>query len=146
MRLHLHWYLSSLALHYVRDFAGIVGSVARWLRQGGSFVFSVEHPICTAQKADPTWLRDGAGERLCWPVDDYSDEGEREFAWYVPGVIKYHRTISTLLNTVTQNGLVVTEVMEPTASEATIHRLPEYASSRRVPPFLVVKSSKPTRE
>ncbi|MBV9849972.1 MAG: class I SAM-dependent methyltransferase [Armatimonadetes bacterium] len=135
--------VSSLALHYVADYAGLVRKVAGWLTAGGDFVFSVEHPICTAQKADQTWLRDEAGRKLCWPVDDYSDEGRREFGWYVPGVIKYHRTVSTLLNGLMEAGLAVAGVQEPVASEETIRRLPEYAATRRVPPFLLVKSNKP---
>jgi SAM-dependent methyltransferase len=135
--------LSSLALHYIKDFAGLIKSAVGWLRPGAEFVFSIEHPLCTAQKADQAWVRDEAGNKLYWPVDDYSKEGKRQFQWYVPGVVKYHRTVSTLLNVLIQNGLTVTEVREPTASEDTIKRLPEYASTRRVPPFLIVRAIAP---
>lgn len=40
--------VSSLALHYVEDFPAVVAKVARSLRPGGQFVFSVEHPTATA--------------------------------------------------------------------------------------------------
>lgn len=40
--------ISSLALHYVRDYRPLVENVFRWLRPGGDFVFSVEHPVFTA--------------------------------------------------------------------------------------------------
>ena len=43
-----HVVLSSLAFHYVADFPALVGRVAQWLRPGGSFVFSVEHPVFTS--------------------------------------------------------------------------------------------------
>jgi len=43
--------VSSFALHYVKDYAALVADVARWLRPGGAFVFSVEHPMITANKA-----------------------------------------------------------------------------------------------
>ncbi len=39
---------SSLALHYLADLDRLVAQVHRALRPGGSFVFSVEHPIYTA--------------------------------------------------------------------------------------------------
>ncbi|HEX2741252.1 MAG TPA: methyltransferase domain-containing protein [Rubrobacter sp.] len=42
---------SSLAMHYVADYDSLVRSVASWLRSGGWFVFSVEHPMKTAPKA-----------------------------------------------------------------------------------------------
>ena len=40
--------VSRLTLHYIKDYRGVVLAAFRGLREGGSFVFSVEHPICTA--------------------------------------------------------------------------------------------------
>ncbi len=52
--------VSSLALHYIENFASLVDRVARWLMPGGQFVFSVEHPMLTAPVE---------------AVDDYANEG-----------------------------------------------------------------------
>lgn len=134
--------ISSLALHYVADYRGLVVKVARWLRPSGHFVYSVEHPICTARRADQGWLYDEDGQKLCWPVDDYQIEGRREFSWFVDGVVKYHRTLTTLLNTLVGSGLTVSAVCEPSATEETIARLPYYESTRRFPSFLLVQSRK----
>ena len=41
--------LSSLALHYVEDYTGVVQNVHRMLRPGGVFLFSCEHPVFTAE-------------------------------------------------------------------------------------------------
>lgn len=41
--------ISSLALHYVESFPPVVAGVKRCLAQGGDFIFSVEHPIFTAE-------------------------------------------------------------------------------------------------
>lgn len=62
--------ISSLALHYVRDYRPLVENVFRWLRPGGDFVFSVEHPVFTAYGTQD-WLYDCNGEILCFPVDRY---------------------------------------------------------------------------
>ena len=40
--------ISSLALHYVESFDAVCQKVFHWLRLGGSFVFSAEHPIFTS--------------------------------------------------------------------------------------------------
>ena len=40
--------LSSLALHYVEAFTPLVQNISKWLVPGGSFVFSVEHPVFTS--------------------------------------------------------------------------------------------------
>src|SRR5262245_13876978 len=41
--------VSSLALHYVSDYARLMGRIARWLAPGGVLVYSTEHPIYTAR-------------------------------------------------------------------------------------------------
>lgn len=69
--------LSSLALHYVKDFSDVCQKAARTLVRGGDFVFSIEHPVFTAY-GEQEWMYGPAGEILCWPVDRYFEEGERD--------------------------------------------------------------------
>jgi 2-polyprenyl-3-methyl-5-hydroxy-6-metoxy-1,4-benzoquinol methylase len=71
--------VGSLCVHYVEDYPALVRKVARWLKPGGRFVYSVEHPMPTAPK-DPErdWVEDGEGNKLFWPVYGYGDEGPRE--------------------------------------------------------------------
>ncbi|OIO06111.1 MAG: SAM-dependent methyltransferase, partial [Desulfovibrionaceae bacterium CG1_02_65_16] len=95
---------SSLALHYVEQYAEAVARVAKSLAPGGLFVFSVEHPICTALPSQQ-WVRDAEGNALHWPVDGYRDEGPRSTKWFGDGVIKYHRTIETYVNALLDCGL-----------------------------------------
>ncbi|WP_240635033.1 class I SAM-dependent methyltransferase [Brenneria salicis] len=40
--------VSSLALHYVENYSGICRKVYHALKPSGYFIFSVEHPVCTA--------------------------------------------------------------------------------------------------
>jgi len=62
--------LSSLTFHYIESFEEMAGKIACCLTAGGSFVFSVEHPVFTAEgKQD--WYYDEAGNKLHWPVDRY---------------------------------------------------------------------------
>lgn len=41
--------ISSLALHYIQSFDYVLSKISKWISKGGEFVFSVEHPIFTAQ-------------------------------------------------------------------------------------------------
>ena len=68
--------ISSLALHYVKSFEDVLVRVYKCLSKGGDFVFSVEHPIFTAQ-GPQDWYYDGKGNILHWPVDHYFTEGIR---------------------------------------------------------------------
>ena len=136
--------VSSFAVHYVQDYDALAGSVSQWLRPGGAFVYSTEHPMTTARKAgEQNWVRDVAGNRLYWPIDDYGDEGERRFHWFVDGVAKYHRTMATLVNGLVGAGLAVAQIVEPVASEEALRQEPGLASLARFPNCLLVKSVKP---
>src|SRR6202023_2731004 len=87
---------SALALHYMENLDGLISAVYRSLVPGGSFVFSVEHPIFT-EPAEPGWSLNSAGRKI-WPVDGYLDEGPRSTDWLTKGVIKQHRTLATYIN------------------------------------------------
>lgn len=108
--------LSSLALHYVEAFAPLVQNISKWLVSGGSFVFSVEHPVFTSYGTQD-WYYDENGEILHFPVDNYYDEGPREAIFLGETVIKYHRTVTTYLNTLLQNGFVLRHIIEPQPPE-----------------------------
>ena len=137
--------VSSFALHYVQDYATLAADVARWLRPGGAFVFSVEHPMITANKAGQDWARDDEGRRLHWPVDDYATEGERRFHWFVDSVVKYHRTLATYLNVLIGEGLTVTDVREPSPRRRLCGNCPSWRGLARCPNCLIVKSVKKFR-
>jgi 2-polyprenyl-3-methyl-5-hydroxy-6-metoxy-1,4-benzoquinol methylase len=132
--------LSSLALHYVADYAGVVRNVARWLRPGGHFIYTVHHPILSASRAVDPWIRDQDGQLLHWAIDDYGDESRRELEWMVSGVIVYHRTLATLLNTLIDHGLQIERVLEPEALPEAAAANPQLLNERRRPPFLLVRS------
>ena len=108
--------LSSLAFHYIKDFEPLVQNIAGWLKPGGNFVFSVEHPVFTAEGSQD-WYYDQDGKILHFPVDNYYYEGRREAVFLGEKVIKYHRTLTTYLNTLLQNGFTLEHVVEPQPPE-----------------------------
>ena len=133
--------VSSVALHYVQDYAAVVAAVRCVLAPGGRFVFSVEHPIVTAV-AVQRWHEGPQGEILHWPVDNYRDEGERRHRWFIDGVIKYHRTVETYVNTLIDNGLDLLRMEEPEPDAAAIARFPMLARYRRRPPYLILAAQR----
>lgn len=134
--------VSSLALHYVADYAAAVATVASLLAPGGRFAFSVEHPICTAVAAQ-RWIADETGTKCAWPVDDYRDEGPRATRWFVDGVIKYHRTVETYVEALLRAGFALRHLREPGPVEgAAAQRVPKLDLHRRRPPFLVIAADR----
>ena len=104
--------LSSLALHYVASFADMAQKVHRWLKPGGNFVFSIEHPIFTAY-GNQDWYRDAQGNILHFPVDNYFYEGPRQAVFLGEKVVKYHHTLTTILDGLLAHGFALRRVVEP---------------------------------
>lgn len=130
--------VSSLALHYVADYQNLVQRVAGWLRPGGRFVFSIEHPICTATDPMTGWLETGDG--TVWPVDDYVAEGPRSQHWIVEGVRKYHRRVTTLIGGLLDAGLELAGIDEPAPGPAAVRSHPHLAEHLRRPPVLLLSA------
>lgn len=136
-----HLVISSLAIHYVQDYEGVVANVWNWLKPGGRFIFSVEHPICTA-RAQQQWITNNQGEAYYWPVDNYSDEGERATTWFVENVVKYHRTMATYANTLVSVGFTLLKITEPAPTPESLLKKPELFLHWRRPPFLILAAAK----
>jgi SAM-dependent methyltransferase len=134
--------VSSLALHYVDEYAGLASRIGTWLTSGGVLVLSTEHPIMTARASDDGWLRDRDGAPQSWTIDRYGVEGLREEHWFREGVQKFHRTVSTLLNGLIDAGLTIERVVEPMPDEATLRDHPEWIHELKRPIFLLVRARK----
>ncbi|MBR3103210.1 MAG: class I SAM-dependent methyltransferase [Lachnospiraceae bacterium] len=134
--------ISSLALHYVENFAGVVQSVYDLLNAGGVFVFSQEHPINTAHAGGDRWTRDENGNKIHLNLKNYGVEGENESVWFVDHVKKYHRMFSTIVNTLTEAGFTIGKMIEPLPDEELLAKYPDQADLFHKPDFLVVRAEK----
>ena len=132
--------ISSLAFHYVKDFPALVARIGRWLKPGGDFVFSVEHPTFTAYGSQD-WYYDADGRILHFPVDNYYYEGQRDAVFLGEHVVKYHRTLTTYLETLLQNGFTLRYVIEPQPPEDMMN-LEGMKDEMRRPMMLLVAAKK----
>ena len=133
--------ISSLAFHYIESFESICKNIYDCLKSGGTFVFSVEHPIFTSRK-EQDWYYDEQGNRLHWPVDNYAQEGLRETTFLTDNVTKYHRTLSTYINDLIQAGFNVKAVKEPMPTDIMEKNMPEMKDENRRPMFLIILAEK----
>ncbi|MCT4704150.1 class I SAM-dependent methyltransferase [Enterobacteriaceae bacterium H20N1] len=130
--------VSSLALHYIEDFSALCKKVFASLKPGGQFIFSVEHPMCTAFQVG--WVPYDKGD--VWPVDHYQEQTLRHTTWFVDDVQKYHRTVETYVNTLLDSGFAVTRLLEPKPRDEAVALRPDLANQCRRPPFLLLRAAK----
>ena len=132
--------LSSLAFHYVSDFEQMVQKIAQWLIPGGELIFSTEHPVFTAYGTQD-WYYAPDGKILHFPVDRYFEESPRQAIFLGEAVTKYHRTLTTYLETLLQQGFVLQHVVEPQPPES-MRDLPGMQEEWRRPMMLLISARK----
>lgn len=128
-----HLIISRLALHYVENLQGLLESVRPALKQGGRFIFSVEHPVLTSnnmatEKLDVT--------RDSWTVDDYFKTGKREVYWMGKQVIKYHRTLDEYFQLFGKTGFRLVNLRESEPQPQNFSNPHEYERRLKVPLFI----------
>lgn len=133
--------ISSLTFHYLESFDDICRKVHRCLTPGGSFVFSVEHPVFTAYGTQD-WYYDSEGNILHWPVDRYFTEGKRNAVFLGEDVVKYHKTLTTYVNSLIQAGFEITGLREPEPDPALLDVISGMRDELRRPMMLLVSAGK----
>src|SRR5438067_4189495 len=134
-----------MALMDIPDLAPTLHSVARILRVGGWFVFSILHPCYYTARSGEMALPEGTVRT----VDRYFVEGywRSDTRPGPPGKVgAYHRTLSTYVNALTDAGLTLERVSEPCAT-GDVADSPSLAGLRRpvweeVPAVLVARCRK----
>lgn len=133
--------ISSLTFHYLESFGAICDQVNRSLTQGGTFVFSVEHPVFTAQGRQD-WIYDEHRQPKYWPVDHYFTEGLRKAHFLGEEVTKYHKTLTTYVNGLIRSGFEITGLIEPEPDRALFGVIPGMENELRRPMMLLVSAVK----
>jgi ubiquinone/menaquinone biosynthesis C-methylase UbiE len=130
----VHLIVACLSFHFVERLDDLLKRCSAWLSGGGVLVFSVRHPIRTCNPTGETKL-DG---EIAWTVKDYFQEGPRQFNWLGTRCLNFHRTLSTYMKMLSDAGMIVEKVVEPTSDTSGFS-----LESKSVPFFLTFSCRKP---
>ncbi len=131
---------SSLTFHYIQDFDRLIQTIHQGLKPSGHLVFTMEHPIYMSAK-NSQWQQDEEGHKI-WSIRGYSKEGKRESDWFVKGVIKYHRTIATTVNTLISHGFVILRLEEFAPTKEQIVQNSSLEEELERPMMLLISATK----
>ena len=132
--------VSYLSLIDIPDVDAAVPEMARVLKPGGSLLIANLNSFNTAC-ADVGWIKDAAGRRVHYPIDNYLQERAMWIEYRGIRVVNHHRPLSSYLRALLGAGLMLTHFDEPAASaDAPASRAGAYA---RMPWFLVMEWLKP---
>lgn len=135
---------SSLAVHYIEDYLGMLREVYQLLKNDGYLLFSQEHPLstCYDDQHGTRWEKDANSVKVSARVLDYCREGVRHTSWFSVDVIKYHRMFSTIVNDLVKVGFLIEKVLEPILSDALMNQYPDFQDNYHRPDFLIIKAVK----
>lgn len=137
--------ISSLAFHYIEDYDKLLKDIYNLLNDDGILIFSQEHPISTGtilNKETNYKSKHKIGDKEYKLVSDYNNEGTRNVNWLGSNYTKYHRNISTLINTLLDNKFKLLKIVEPLADSEKIHLNYKYLNQTNMPYFIIIKAKK----
>lgn len=132
--------LSSLAFHYIEDFPSMAEKICTWLKDGGIFLFSAEHPVFTAAGSQD-WYYDSEGRIMHFPVDSYFYEGKRDALFLGHNVVKYHRTLTTYIRALLSAGFTIKDIVEP-QPPLSMMDIPGMKDEMRRPMMIIIEAVK----
>lgn len=128
-----------MALHDIKDYEDAVAEVARVLKEGGRFVFSIPHPCF--EKLNVNGIRVNAAER-------YFERIEHPMDWNMKRLTKpfktvsFHRTLTDYSVALARNGFLISRLVEPTPTQEAVKKYPNLEDELVRPQSIVFESTK----
>jgi 2-polyprenyl-3-methyl-5-hydroxy-6-metoxy-1,4-benzoquinol methylase len=139
-----------LSLVDVPDYQRGAAEVARVLKPGGRFLFSIPHPCFTTPGAE--WVARLPGivpvrdkDRLYRKVDNYFPASEVRFKMWPTApaeTVNYHRPLSDYAHACRNAGLVIRDLIEPTPDAELAERIDFFKGEFRAPTFIIFECVK----
>lgn len=95
--------LSILSLIDIFEFRSAIWEMARVMRPGGRLVVANINSFATANNSG--WVKDAAGNRIMFPIDNYMQERGDEVHWAGITVVNFHRPLSAYMQAFLEAGL-----------------------------------------
>lgn len=134
---------SSLAFHYVKNFEKLIKNITNLLKKDGILLFSQEHPLLTSTIPNdkfPKYYE--VDKKRYYILADYQRETQRVAYWLDFNVVKYHRMLETVVNSICKFGMELIELKPSKPSKRALELLPKLSKEFERPMYLFVKARK----
>lgn len=132
--------VSYIVLVDLLEYRRAIEAAHRVLKPGGRLVVCNVHPMRTAVPFG--WINQG-GRKLFYALDNYTNEGPREFEWWGRNFINMHRTLSSYVSAFIDSGFVLERLEEPVPSAEQLAENPTFDDEYRAPNFIIYVLRKP---
>ena len=131
-----------MSLQDIQDFKKTISEVARVLKNGGRFVFSIPHP-CT----EMIRLHKPEGEKIR-AIERYFRTMQYDIEWNMERLAKpfkttsFHRTLTDYFDALHKSKLVVARLAEPRPTQKALQKHPGLRKVLEIPQSVVIESVK----
>ena len=132
--------VSYIVLVDLQDYRSAINAAFRVLRPGGRLVVCNIHPMRSSHPGG--WIKQG-DTKLFYPVDNYTDEGPREFTWWGKPFVNMHFTLSSYMSAFLDAGFTLRALHEPIPSADELAANPTFDDEYRIPNFIIYTLEKP---
>lgn len=135
--------VACLVFEHIDDVDTAIGEIARVLKPGGVFAFFLNHPLL--QTPGSGWIDDHFVDppEQYWRIGAYLVEAESIEEVEKGVLIRFvHRPLSRYINALSDKGLVLEKMLEPSPPEAFLERAPEYRLAHTIPRLLYLRLRK----
>ncbi len=133
--------VACLVFEHIDEMEAAIAEVGRVLRQGGRFLFFLNHPLL--QTPGSGWIDDHILKEQYWRIGPYLIEDksleEVEKGVWIPFV---HRPLSRYVNAMAAAGMQITRMEEPAPPPGFLARAHEYAEAATIPRLLFLRAEK----
>lgn len=132
--------VSNMVFMDIPDYRPAIKNCINVLKPKGSFVFSINHPSFEEQNNISQEFQHAKDwqEKPSLEISEYFKEYEiKNFTGY-----SFHRTLSTYVNFLIENGCEIKQIIEPQLSEDVGKQNPHHERNVHIPSFLVIHATK----
>jgi SAM-dependent methyltransferase len=143
-----------MALMDIKCYQEAICSVARVLKEGGRFIFSITHPcfefgaIAADGRKIGDWKYDEAADTWIYESSIYFENLELKDYWNMERLLKpfvsssFHRTLSDYSRALYKNKLLIQRLIEPKPTSKAISEHPGMQKHAAIPHSLIIEAIK----
>ena len=133
-----------MSLQDIKNFKKAISEVARVLKEGGRFIFSIPHPCFEKIRLNKHKGKISATERYFGTMKDTVNWNMKRLTKHFT-TTSFHRTLTDYFNALYRSKLLVKRLVEPRPKQAELKKYPELQDVQATPQSVIIESIKYTR-
>lgn len=131
-----------MSLQDIKDFKKAISEVARVLKEGGRFIFSIPHPCSEKMRLNKHRGKKISAAERYFGAMEYTIEWNMERLTKLFRTTSFHRTLTGYFDALCRSKLLVKRLVEPRPTQTELRKYPELQDVLAIPQSVIIESVK----